>query len=51
MTKKIDYAGEIMFQIYEGKMPIDKYLLMHSEADIAKAEQNKITEWINSLVE
>tara|TARA_B110000240_G_C13235223_1_gene340737 strand:- start:72 stop:533 length:462 start_codon:yes stop_codon:yes gene_type:complete len=50
-NEKIDFAGEIMFQIYEGKMPIDEYLLMHSEADISKAEQNKITEWINSLVE
>ena len=50
-AEQVDYAGKIMFQIYEGKMPIDKYLLMHSKADISKAKQNKITEWINSLVE
>ena len=48
---KIDYAGEIMLQMYEGKMPIKEYLWMHKEARLSKQQQNKITEWINSLVE
>jgi hypothetical protein len=49
--QKIDYAGEIMLQMYEGKMPIKEYLWMHEEAKLSKQQQNKITEWINSLVE
>lgn len=49
--QKIDYAGEIMFQMYEGKMPIQEYLWMHEEAKLSKKQQNQITEWINALVE
>ena len=49
--QKVDYAGEIMYQMYEGKMPIREYLWMHEEARLTKRQQNRITEWINSLVE
>ena len=40
-----------MFQMYEGKMPIQEYLWMHEEAKLSKKQQNQITEWINALVE
>lgn len=50
-NKKIELAGEIMYQMYQGKMPIKAYKLIHRQADLAKSDQNKITNWINSLVE
>ncbi|MBO6630236.1 heme-binding domain-containing protein [Psychroserpens sp.] len=49
--QKVDYAGAIMLQMYDGKMPLKEYIWMHPEAKLAKKDQNKITEWINSLVE
>ena len=48
--KKIDLVGEIMHQIYEKKMPLKGYELMHGVADLSKEDQNKITNWLNSLV-
>lgn len=47
---KINFAGEIMHQMYEGKMPLKEYKLIHRDADLTKSDQNKITNWINSLV-
>ncbi|CAM1373054.1 heme-binding domain-containing protein [Tenacibaculum xiamenense] len=49
--KKIELAGEIMFQMYEGKMPLPIYTKIHGSANLSKTQQNKLTEWINSLVE
>ncbi|SED15787.1 Haem-binding domain-containing protein [Tenacibaculum sp. MAR_2009_124] len=48
--KKIETAGNIMFQMYEGKMPLPIYTKLHHKSNLSKAQQNKITEWINSLV-
>lgn len=50
-SKKIDLAGAIMLQMYDGKMPLPAYTFIHKEARLTKKQQNQITEWINSLVE
>ncbi|CAA0202865.1 heme-binding domain-containing protein [Tenacibaculum maritimum] len=50
-SKKLDLSGKIMFEVYDGKMPLQEYLRMHPTANLSKKQQNKITQWINSLVE
>lgn len=49
--ERVDFAGAIMLQMYEGWMPTDEYIWMHKGAKLTKKEKNKITEWINSLVD
>ncbi|PHR27353.1 MAG: hypothetical protein COA38_13460 [Fluviicola sp.] len=51
LGEKIELAGEIMHQMYEGGMPLKEYVIMHSEANLSKKEKNKITNWINSLID
>ena len=42
---------EIRNIIYEGKMPLTSYKLMHKEARINKNEEQLIIDWINNIID
>jgi hypothetical protein len=48
-AKRISKASSAVEEIEEGHMPLPKYVRMHSEAAVSKAELERLEEWADSV--
>ncbi len=48
IDNQIDLLGKMSSQLRQGKMPLEKYLLLHPEARLSESERKLIVDWIKT---
>ncbi len=49
LKRKVHKLEEMKEMVSEGEMPLDSYLIMHSEAALSDSSKEKLLEWVDKL--
>lgn len=50
-SKKVRILKDVVDEVGEGKMPLDSYTIMHSEAKLTKEQRDLLVDWAESFSE
>ncbi len=49
LKRKVHKLEEMKEMVSEGEMPLDSYLIMHSEAKLSDASKEKLLDWVDKM--